>query len=64
MEAPYNKVPIWDYKALFQAFGPSYPTKYYLIKTPGELEELLNDVSFNVADGPQVRLKSIILFLL
>jgi pyruvate decarboxylase len=54
MEAPYNKVPIWDYGALFKAFGPAYNPKYYLIKTPSELEELLNDTAFNAADRPQV----------
>jgi pyruvate decarboxylase len=56
MEAPYNKVPIWDYGALFKAFGPAYNSKYYLVKTPGELEELLEDGAFNAADRPQVSL--------
>ena len=54
MEASYNKVPIWDYGALLKAFGPAYNTKHYLIKTPGELEELLDNAAFNSADGPQV----------
>lgn len=53
MEAPYNKVPIWDYGALFKAFGPAYNSKQYLIKTPSELERLLGDASFNIADYPQ-----------
>jgi pyruvate decarboxylase len=54
MEAPYNKVPIWDYGALFKAFGPAYNPKYYLVKTSSELEELLGDAAFNAADRPQV----------
>jgi pyruvate decarboxylase len=56
MEAPYNKVPIWDYGALFKAFGPAYNPKHYIVKTPGELEELLEDTAFNAADRPQVSL--------
>lgn len=62
MEAPYNKVAIWDYGALFQAFGPAYHTKHYLVKTPSELEELLADTTFNAADRPQVSFPSVWMF--
>lgn len=55
MNSPYQKIPRWDYHALFQAFGPSYKTKHWLIKTPDELEWLLSDEDFNDAKVPQVR---------
>jgi TPP-dependent 2-oxoacid decarboxylase len=54
MEAPYNKVPTWDYGELFKAFGPAYNSKYYLIKTPSELEGFLGDAAFNATNHPQV----------
>jgi pyruvate decarboxylase len=54
MEAAYNKVPEWDYGALFQAFGPSFKTKYHHVKTPDELDTLLVDAEFNKAGYAQV----------
>ena len=55
MNASYNAVPIWDYGALFQAFGPSYKTKYHLVKTPDDLDALLSNEEFNEASYAQVR---------
>lgn len=54
MEAPYNKVPIWDYSKLCGAFGPSFPTRYYRIETGDQLVELISDSKFNAADCTQV----------
>ena len=54
MHAPYNTVPIWDYAALFQAFGPEFKTKSYLVKTPDQLDEILADAVFNEASCAQV----------
>ena len=54
MEATYNKVPTWDYAALFQAFGPQFKTKSHLVKTPDDLDALLADSDFNAAGYPQV----------
>lgn len=55
MTASYNTVPIWDYAGLFQAFGPEFKTKSYLVKTPDQLDQLLADRTFNEASMPQVR---------
>jgi pyruvate decarboxylase len=54
MTAPYNAVPTWDYGNLFQAFGPKYKTKHYLVKTPGDLDALLADEEFNKASCGQI----------
>jgi pyruvate decarboxylase len=54
MNASYNTVPIWDYGALFQAFGPSYKTKNYLVKTPDDLDAVLANEEFNNASYAQV----------
>jgi pyruvate decarboxylase len=54
MEASYNKVPEWAYSKLCEAFGPSYPTRYYRVETGDELEKLLTDPTFNTADRTQV----------
>lgn len=54
MTASYNAVPIWDYGALFQAFGPSFKTKYHLAKTPDDLDAILTDAEFNDAAYAQV----------
>lgn len=54
MTASYNAVPIWDYGALFQAFGPSFKTKHHLVKTPDELDALLTNAEFNEASYAQV----------
>jgi pyruvate decarboxylase len=57
MEASYNTVPTWDYGALFQAFGPHFKTKHYLVKTPDELDAVLTNEEFNKADYAQVSVK-------
>jgi pyruvate decarboxylase len=54
MEAEYNKVHIWDYGALFQAFGPGFKTKYHLVKSPDDLDALFADAEFNKAGYAQV----------
>ena len=54
MDAPYNTVPVWDYGALFQAFGPEYKTKCFKVKTPDELDSLLADEEFKTASYAQV----------
>jgi pyruvate decarboxylase len=54
MEASYNAVPIWDYGALFQAFGPHFKTKHHLVKTSDQLDALLADAEFNEASYAQV----------
>ena len=54
MNASYNAVPIWDYGALFQAFGPSFKTKHFIAKTPDELDAILADAEFNEASYGQV----------
>ncbi len=53
-EASYNTVPTWDYGALFQAFGPHFKTKHYLVKTPDDLDRILTDTEFNEAGYAQV----------
>ncbi|KIN07253.1 hypothetical protein OIDMADRAFT_36813 [Oidiodendron maius Zn] len=54
MEASYNKVPDWAYSKLCDAFGPSFPSRYYRVATGNELVKLLNDPTFNAADCTQV----------
>ena len=54
MDESYNSVPIWDYGTLFQAFGPSFKTKHYLVKTPNELDTVLANAEFNEASYGQV----------
>ncbi|KUJ13706.1 putative pyruvate decarboxylase [Mollisia scopiformis] len=54
MKAPYNDVPNWDYGALLQAFGPSFKTKHFLVKTPDELDAVLADEEFNEAKYTQI----------
>jgi pyruvate decarboxylase len=53
MDAPYNTVPIWDYGALFQAFGPGFKTKQHIIKNPDELDALLSDAEFKKSSCAQ-----------
>ena len=54
MEASYNKVPDWAYSKLCDAFGPSFPSRYYRVETGKELVKLLSDPAFNAADCTQV----------
>jgi len=54
MNASYNAVPLWDYGALFQAFGPSYKTKHHLVKTPDDLDAILANEEFNEASYAQI----------
>jgi pyruvate decarboxylase len=53
MDAPYNTVPTWDYRALFQAFGPEFKTKQHLVKNPDELDALLSDEEFQKSSCAQ-----------
>lgn len=54
-EAPYNKVPDWDYAGLAKVFGPQHPSKYYgPIGTAEALDELLVDPELK--DGEFFRL--------
>ncbi len=59
MEASYNTVPTWDYGGLFKAFGPQFKTKYHLVKTPDDLDALLDDAEFNAADCAQVSIETL-----
>lgn len=54
MNASYNNVPMWDYGALFKAFGPEVSAKAFKVSTAAELDALLSDPSFSNADYPQV----------
>jgi len=54
LEAPYNKVPDWDYSKLCETFGPSFKSRYHRIATGSELVKLLVDPEFNAADRTQV----------
>lgn len=60
MEAPYNKIPDWDYGKMCAFFGPSFKSRYYLVKTPDELMKVLEDPEFNAAECTQVSLSSMI----
>lgn len=42
-EAAYNKIPKWDYRALFKAFAPDFKTKHHLVKIADDLDRVLND---------------------
>ena len=53
-DAPYNTIPVWDYGALFQAFAPKHKTKHILVKTPEELDAVLNDAEFAATTTPTV----------
>jgi pyruvate decarboxylase len=46
MDAEYNTLPVWDYAGLFQAFAPKHKTRHLLIKTPQELEAILDEPDF------------------
>lgn len=55
-EAFYNSVPEWDYEALSRVFGPKHMSRYVgPIRTCGDLERLLQDVTFQKAECFQVR---------
>ncbi|KAH8807860.1 putative pyruvate decarboxylase [Xylogone sp. PMI_703] len=54
MEAPYNKIPDWSYSKMCDLFGPSFQSRYYLVKTGGELLKVLEDPEFNSAQCTQI----------
>lgn len=49
MEAAYNDIQQWDFKALVDVFGGSKTSKKFTIKTKDELNQLLTDSEFNAA---------------
>lgn len=52
--APYNKVPDWDYSSLAKVFGPDIPSKYWgRVDTCEGLEHVFADAEFN--DGKMMR---------
>lgn len=53
MEAEYNDINPWDYKALVDVFGGAKTAKKYVAKTKDELEKLLTDKDFNAAKSLQ-----------
>ncbi|KAL7951184.1 pyruvate decarboxylase [Trichoderma barbatum] len=50
MEAEYNDISNWDFKALVDVFGGSKTAKKFVVKTKESLEELLTDPTFNAAE--------------
>ncbi|KAL7958438.1 pyruvate decarboxylase [Trichoderma compactum] len=50
MEAEYNDISNWDFKALVDVFGGSETAKKFAVKTKDELEQLLTDPTFNAAE--------------
>jgi len=52
MNAEYNTLPVWDYGKLFQAFAPSFQTRFHEVRTPVEFERLIKDEEFNAARVP------------
>jgi pyruvate decarboxylase len=50
MEAEYNDIANWDFKALVDVFGGSKTSKKFAVETKDELEKLLTDESFNAAE--------------
>ncbi|RFU73121.1 pyruvate decarboxylase [Trichoderma arundinaceum] len=50
MEAEYNDIANWDFKALVDVFGGSSTAKKFVVKSKEELENLLTDASFNAAE--------------
>ncbi|KAL7790369.1 thiamine diphosphate-binding protein [Trichoderma ceciliae] len=50
MEAEYNDIANWDFKALVDVFGGSKTAKKFAVKTKDELEKLLTDSTFNAAE--------------
>ncbi|KAL6811733.1 pyruvate decarboxylase [Trichoderma camerunense] len=50
MEAEYNDISNWDFKALVDVFGGSKTAKKFAVKTKQELEKLLTDPTFNAAE--------------
>lgn len=55
MQAKYNEVPSWDYRAIFQALAPEVDVKSFRIETGEQLDSLLSDEAFKNASIPQVR---------
>jgi pyruvate decarboxylase len=54
MDAGYNDIVNWDFKALVDVFGGTEETaKKYVIKTKNELNKLLTDAEFNAANKLQ-----------
>lgn len=53
MEAEYNDINLWDYKALVDVFGGARTAKKFAVKTKDEAEELLSDKDFNEAKSLQ-----------
>lgn len=50
MEAAYNDIQQWDFKALVDVFGGGKTSKKFTVKTKEEVEKLLTDSEFNAAD--------------
>lgn len=50
MDASYNDIVQWDFKALVDVFGGSKTCKKFVVKTKESLEQLLTDPSFNAAE--------------
>jgi pyruvate decarboxylase len=55
MDAAYNDIAQWDFKELPRVFGAkANKTKSYQIKTKAQVNQLLEDKSFNSADVLQL----------
>ncbi|KAI6779661.1 pyruvate decarboxylase [Emericellopsis cladophorae] len=50
MEATYNDISQWDFKALVDVFGGSKTSRTFTVKTKDELNNLLTDDAFNAAE--------------
>ncbi|KAL7803804.1 pyruvate decarboxylase [Trichoderma aethiopicum] len=50
MDASYNDIVQWDFKALVDVFGGSKTCKKFVVKTKESLEQLLTDPTFNAAE--------------
>lgn len=50
MEAEYNDIQEWNYKALVDVFGGGQTSKKFVVKTKSEVEDLLTNSDFRAAE--------------
>lgn len=54
LNQPYNDIPMWKYAEALKFFGPDFKSESHLVRTPDELEKLLNDPEFAEPTHPKV----------
>jgi TPP-dependent 2-oxoacid decarboxylase len=54
LSQPYNDIPMWKYAEALKFFGPDLKSESHLVRTPDELEKLLNDPGFAEPTHPKV----------